>query len=152
KGVIVTHHALANFMAFMMNHFWITCRDVVVSTTPISFDIAGLELYLPLLSGAELHLVPHEIAIDGRALSRFIAAAKPALMQGTPALWQLLREASWIPDGSMQILCGGEALPPDLADFLSIAPNKVWNLYGPTETTIWSLMVAVRRGEQVTIG
>ena len=156
KGVVVTHRSLANFLAFMADHYRLRGGDVVLSTTPISFDIAGLELYLPLVTGAQLHLVPRETAIDGLALRRYLAAARPTLMQGTPALWQLLREAGWTPAEAprgLRILCGGEALPQDLGDFLSAdAHAEVWNLYGPTETTIWSLLAAVRSGSPISIG
>jgi amino acid adenylation domain-containing protein len=156
KGVVVTHGSLANFLGFMSHHYRVHGADVVLSTTPISFDIAGLELYLPLVAGAQLHLVPREIAVDGLELRRHLAAACPTLVQGTPALWQLLREAGWTPTEAprgLRILCGGEALPQDLGDFLSAdAHAEVWNLYGPTETTIWSLLAAVRSGAPISIG
>ncbi|HRC55864.1 MAG TPA: amino acid adenylation domain-containing protein, partial [Kofleriaceae bacterium] len=152
KGVVVGHGALANFLAFMAQRYRLRGGDVALSTTPISFDIAGLELYLPLVSGACLHLVPREVAVDGRALGDYVARARPSLMQGTPALWQLLREAGWRPDPALRVLCGGEAWPPDLADFLCSNGSSVWNVYGPTETTIWSTLSEVRAGEALTIG
>ncbi|MGW7304459.1 amino acid adenylation domain-containing protein [Streptomyces sp. NPDC054835] len=156
KGVVVTHRSLANFLAFMSDRYGVGEADTVLSTTPISFDIAGLELYLPLVNGATLHLVPRETAVDGAALRRRLAEAAPTLVQGTPALWQLLREAGWSPaelPAGIRLLCGGEALPQDLADFLAADGHaEVWNLYGPTETTIWSLVAPVRAGEPVTIG
>jgi pristinamycin I synthase-3/4 len=156
KGVVVPHHALANFLAFMSDHYRCHADDVVLSTTPISFDIAGLELYLPLVNGARLVLVPRDIAVDGVALRGRLTEVRPTLIQGTPALWQLLREAGWLPAEAprgLRILCGGEALPQDLGDFLSAGAHaEVWNLYGPTETTIWSLVAAVRSGEPISIG
>ncbi|WP_371669343.1 amino acid adenylation domain-containing protein [Streptomyces sp. NBC_00289] len=156
KGVVVTHRSLANFLAFMASLHEVGPGDVVLSTTPVSFDIAGLELHLPLAVGALLHLVPRDVTVDGVALRRRLAAARPTLVQGTPALWQLLREAGWDPremPAGTRLLCGGEALPQDLADFLSADGHaEVWNLYGPTETTIWSLLAPVRAGEPVTIG
>ncbi|AWS40467.1 non-ribosomal peptide synthetase [Streptosporangium sp. 'caverna'] len=155
KGVIVTHRSLANFLACLSDLFQVHSGDVVFSTTPVSFDISGLELYLPLVNGAVVHLVPRETAVDGVALRRYLAAARPTLVQGTPALWQLLREAGWSPDelpGTGRLLCGGEALPQDLADFLAAGAAEVWNLYGPTETTIWSLLAPVVAGEPVSIG
>ncbi|MFI8517800.1 amino acid adenylation domain-containing protein [Streptomyces sp. NPDC085481] len=156
KGVVVTHRSLANFLAFMTDRYGVHETDTVLSTTPISFDIAGLELYLPLVNGATLHLVPRETTVDGAALRRRLAEAGPTLIQGTPALWQLLREAGWTPadlPAGTRLLCGGEALPQDLADFLAAGGHaQVWNLYGPTETTIWSLVAPVRAGEPVTIG
>jgi amino acid adenylation domain-containing protein/non-ribosomal peptide synthase protein (TIGR01720 family) len=156
KGVVVTHHSLANFLAFMSRHYEVHAGDVALLTTPISFDIAGLELYLPLVNGATLHVVPREIAIDGVALRGYLTASRPTLVQGTPALWQLLREAGWSPDEAprpLRILCGGEAMPQDLGEFLSASARaEVWNLYGPTETTIWSLVLRVRNREPISIG
>ncbi|MEU9453923.1 amino acid adenylation domain-containing protein [Streptomyces sp. NPDC048277] len=156
KGVVVTHRSLANFLAFMASLHEVGPRDVVLSTTPVSFDIAGLELHLPLASGALLHLVPRDVTVDGVALRRRLTTARPTLVQGTPALWQLLREAGWDPrelPAGTRLLCGGEALPQDLADFLAADGHaEVWNLYGPTETTIWSLLSPVRTGEPVSIG
>jgi amino acid adenylation domain-containing protein len=156
KGVVVPHGALANFLAAMADLFPLDAGDTVVSTTPVSFDIAGLELYLPLLAGARLWLVPRSAAVDGSELRRRLDEAAPALIQGTPALWQLLREAGWSPaslPGAPRLLCGGEALPQDLADFLdSGGKAEVWNMYGPTETTVWSLAGRVRAGEPVSIG
>ncbi|MEU7423728.1 amino acid adenylation domain-containing protein [Streptomyces sp. NPDC040750] len=155
KGVIVTHRSLTNFLECLSDRFRVHSGDVVFSTTSISFDIAGLELYLPLVNGAVVHLVSRDTAVDGVALRRYLVAARPTLVQGTPALWQLLREAGWNPSElplSARLLCGGEALPQDLGDFLAAGAAEVWNLYGPTETTIWSLLAPVVAGEPVTIG
>jgi amino acid adenylation domain-containing protein/non-ribosomal peptide synthase protein (TIGR01720 family) len=155
KGVVVTHRSLANFLDCLSDRFQMHSGDVAFSTTSISFDIAGLELYLPLVNGAVVHLVPRGTAVDGVALRRCLAEGRPTLVQGTPALWQLLREAGWSPDelpGTARLLCGGEALPQDLADFLATGTAEVWNLYGPTETTIWSLLAPVAEGEPVAIG
>ncbi|MEU1145630.1 amino acid adenylation domain-containing protein [Streptomyces sp. NPDC005863] len=155
KGVVVTHRSLTNFLDCLSDRFQVHSGDVVFSTTSISFDIAGLELYLPLVNGAVVHLVPRETAVDGVALRRYLAEAGPTLVQGTPALWQLLREAGWQPaelSGAARLLCGGEALPQDLADFLATGTAAVWNLYGPTETTIWSLLAPVVAGEPVAVG
>ncbi|MCQ6555757.1 amino acid adenylation domain-containing protein [Streptomyces sp. C10-9-1] len=155
KGVVVTHRSLANFLDCLSDRFEVTSGDTVLATTSVSFDIAGLELYLPLVNGAAVHLVPRGTAVDGVALRRYLAAARPTLVQGTPALWQLLREAGWTPESlpaTARLLCGGEALPQDLADFLAAGAASVWNLYGPTETTVWSLMAEVTAGEPVSIG
>ncbi|MFJ6696345.1 amino acid adenylation domain-containing protein [Streptomyces sp. NPDC091272] len=155
KGVVVTHRSLANFLDCLTDRFQVQPGDIALSTTSISFDIAGLELYLPLVNGAVVHLVPRETIVDGVSLRRYLAKAAPTLVQGTPALWQLLREADWSPAelrATARLLCGGEALPQDLADFLAAGTASVWNLYGPTETTIWSLLAPVVAGEPVTIG
>jgi pristinamycin I synthase-3/4 len=152
KGVAITHQALSNFMQAMIKQFEVHEKDVIFSTTSTSFDIAGLEIYLPLLTGAKLQIIPRAVTLDGYQLSQRIAHFKPTLMQGTPALWQLLREAGWLPEKSMKILCGGEALPADLGEFLCATSKRVWNMYGPTETTIWSLLSQVHFGAAISIG
>jgi acyl-CoA synthetase (AMP-forming)/AMP-acid ligase II/acyl carrier protein len=103
-------------------------------------------LYLPLLVGAQLLLVGSETARDGRALAQAMARFAPTLMQATPATWRMLLEAGWRGDRQLTLLCGGEALPRDLAERLLACGAALWNLYGPTETTIWSTVQRVTSG------
>lgn len=138
KGVAVPHGALANFLRSMQREPGLTASDVVAAVTTISFDIAGLELYLPLLVGARIELVPRETAADGLALAEVLATSGASVLQATPATWRLLLEADWRPARPLRALCGGEPLPRDLADALLARVAELWNLYGPTETTIWS--------------
>jgi acyl-CoA synthetase (AMP-forming)/AMP-acid ligase II len=124
----------------------------LAAVTTVSFDIAGLEMYLPLLVGACVVMVPREVATDGRALAALLAEERVTVMQATPATWQLLREARWGGNPQFVACCGGEVLPLDLARFLLERVGVVWNLYGPTETTIWSTVGRVEPDQEVTIG
>ncbi len=137
KGVRVPHRALANFLTSMAVEPGLTADDVLLSVTTLSFDIAGLEIFLPLLVGAELVLFPGA-AVDGSELQKELARSGATVMQATPSTWRLLLEAGWSGSSSLKILIGGEAVPADLADTLRPLCREVWNMYGPTETTIWS--------------
>ena len=152
KGVQVPHGALANFLLSMRERPGLDGDDVLVAVTPISFDIAGLELYLPLLAGARVALASREDAQDGARLQRLLADSGATVMQATPATWRLLVEAGWKGDRRLKVLCGGEALPESLAGQLLERAGEVWNLYGPTETTVWSTVQPVAPGLAVTLG
>lgn len=138
KGVQVTHRALYNFLQSMQSEPGFDQADTLLAVTTISFDIAGLELFLPLISGGRVVLAPRETAIDGRALQRAIRQYGITTMQATPITWRVMLETGWKPPENFSALCGGEALPVDLSAALLTAGVKLWNLYGPTETTIWS--------------
>lgn len=153
KGVTVSHGALANFLLSMRVTPGVGESDVLAAVTTISFDIAGLELYLPLLAGARIELVPRAVASDGAALARLIDSAGISLMQATPATWRLLIDAGWRGSPRLRALCGGEALSRKLADELLDRVAELWNLYGPTETTIWSTLERIEPGPQaISIG
>jgi len=153
KGVVVSHGGLANFLASMQRDPGLDATDVLAAVTTISFDIAGLELYLPLMVGAQVELVAHETAADGLALASQLDACGATVLQATPATWRLLVEAEWAGRPALRALCGGEALPRDLADAILARTAALWNLYGPTETTIWSTLERVERGDgPITIG
>ncbi|MFC5743180.1 non-ribosomal peptide synthetase, partial [Dyella tabacisoli] len=145
KGVAVRHAGLSNFLHSMREQPGIAAGETLLACTPISFDIAALELYLPLLQGACVQIVPRAVSTDGLRLRALLDAVAPQAMQATPATWQMLREAGWQPAASLRVLCGGEALPPELASFLRQGA-ALWNLYGPTETTVWSLAEHVGDG------
>ncbi len=147
KGVAVTHSSLVNLLASMAEKPGLTARDTLLSVTTLSFDIAGLELYLPLLVGARLVLVERDDAADGHALSDRLTASRATVMQATPATWRLLLEAGWEGTPGLKALCGGEALPRDLANQLLRRSEEVWNVFGPTETTIWSSAWRVEAGD-----
>lgn len=152
KGVMVTHGALANFLRSMALEPGLKSGDVLAAVTTISFDIAGLELYLPLVTGARVLLVTREQASDGRALSALLKEHQVTVMQATPATWRMMTDTGWQPGPGFTVLCGGEALAQDLAHTLTANGAKVWNLYGPTETTIWSCRKLLKPGAQVTLG
>jgi amino acid adenylation domain-containing protein len=138
KGVQITHANLVNFLTSMQREPGIRTGDGLLAVTTLSFDIAGLELYLPLISGARLILASRAEASDGRRLSQMMQRLKPTVMQATPATWRMLIDAGWEGSPSLRVLCGGEALPGDLAAQLLPRCAELWNMYGPTETTIWS--------------
>ncbi len=106
--------------------------------TTLSFDIAFLELFLPLVVGARTVLAPRETAMDGTALVALVRSQRATIMQATPAMWRAMVDAGWSAEDRLRVLSGGEALSLDLARALVTRSNEVWNLYGPTETTVWS--------------
>jgi amino acid adenylation domain-containing protein len=138
KGVKVPHRALVNFLTTMGETPGIESSDVLTAVTTLSFDIAGLELFLPLINGAKLHLVSRDTAADGLALIRSIEKCGATMMQATPGTWRIMLDAEWKGKPDLKILCGGEAFPQDLVKELISRSKEVWNMYGPTETTIWS--------------
>ena len=147
KGVQIGHAALANFLLTMGEEPGITADDVFLAVTTISFDIAGLELYLPLITGGRIELVPRDAAADGFALRRLVEETAPTILQATPATWRLLLAADWRGPLPRRLFCGGEALSGELAERLLATGAELWNLYGPTETTIWSTVSQVHQAE-----
>lgn len=153
KGVQVCHRSLVNFLVSMRLVPGLAKQDTLLAVTTISFDIAALELYLPLIVGAKLVLASRETAIDGYKLKRTLETARITVMQATPATWRLVLEAGWQGSDHLKILCGGEALPRDLAMELLKRTSSVWNMYGPTETTVWSTVSRiVADNGPITIG
>jgi amino acid adenylation domain-containing protein len=153
KGVEVPHRAVVNFLTSMAETPGFTAGDVLLAVTTLSFDIAGLELWLPLTVGGRVEVASREEASDGRALAARLAASGVTVLQATPATWRLLLEAGWVNAAGVRLLCGGEALPRELADKLLAGGGTLWNVYGPTETTIWSTVERVTAGPAaITIG
>src|SRR6266568_2635217 len=138
KGVQIEHRALTNFLCSTRREPGITVSDILLSVTTLSFDISGLELFLPLICGGSLVIAPRDATIDGQLLKDFIAASGATVMQATPATWRMLIDAGWTGSARLRVLCGGEALSRDLANDLLARCGELWNMYGPTETTIWS--------------
>ncbi len=147
KGVQVPHGALTNFLQSFRQSLGIKASDALLAVTTLSFDIAGLELFLPLIVGARIELASRDEAADGVRLATRIAAAGVTFLQATPATWRLLLETGWPGQPDLTLLCGGEALPRALADRLLPKGRALWNLYGPTETTIWSSAWKVEAGD-----
>lgn len=159
KGVQILHSALVNFLSAMRLSPGLTQADTFLSVTPLSFDIAALELYLPLIVGARVVVVSREVAADGTRLLERLASSGATIMQATPATWRMLLAAGWQGSESLKILCGAETLNRELAIQLRERGTELWNLYGPTETTIWSTAYKVdsqksdfRAGEVISIG
>ena len=153
KGVEIPHRALVNFLWSIRQEPGCTAHDVMLSVTTLSFDIAGLELYVPLLVGARVEIASRAVAMDGRQLRDLCETIEPTIMQATPATWRMLVEAGWQGSKTLTVLCGGEALSHDLAASLLKRSASLWNMYGPTETTIWSTIEKIERSDQeITIG
>lgn len=147
KGVQIEHHSVVNFIESMQREPGLDANDTLVAVTTLSFDIAGLELYVPLSVGARIVIASRAVASDGARLGALLAASHATVMQATPVTWRLLLQQDWRGDPGLKILVGGEALPRPLADALLECGREVWNLYGPTETTIWSTVYRVTPGE-----
>jgi amino acid adenylation domain-containing protein len=138
KGVQISHRSLVNFLISMQSSPGLRAEDMLLAITTVAFDIAALELYLPLTVGARVMLVTRETGADGYKLRQFVERSAPTVMQATPATWRLLLEAGWQGDKELKALCGGEAMPRELALELLKRVASLWNMYGPTETTVWS--------------
>ncbi len=153
KGVQITHGALANLLQSMRRLLSINERDALLAVTTLSFDIAALEIFLPLIVGARVELIDRDVAADGARLVGRLNDPGITFLQATPATWRLLLEAGWQGQPALTMLCGGEALPRALADRLLDKGAALWNVYGPTETTIWSSACRVEAGETpISIG
>lgn len=152
KGVQISHSALVNFLWSMRSWPGIEPRDCVLAETSLSFDIAGVEIYLPLIVGAQVKLLSSEAAKDSAQLLQGVKDGV-TIMQATPATWSLLLESEWQGSPGLKAFCGGEALHSDLAKKLIDRCDSLWNLYGPTETTIWSLGERIEdNGVPISIG
>lgn len=152
KGVVVAHGAMENLLASMSIEPGLSCSDRLVAVTTLSFDIAVLELLLPLCVGAEVVLASRATAVDGRALRVLLESSGATVMQATPSTWRLLIEAGWQGTTDFKAMVGGEALAGELAVQLLKRSGQLWNMYGPTETTVWSSCWKVRSDRAMSIG
>jgi len=149
KGVAVSHGALLNFLSSMRSRPGMAASDVLAAVTTISFDIAALELYLPLLVGARIEMVSRQIATDARRLAKLLVSSGATFLQATPATWRMLLEVDWSGGAGFCALCGGEPMSRGLADAVLTRVGELWNLYGPTETTVWSTLDRVEHDSAV---
>jgi len=147
KGVEIPHRAVTNFLASMRREPGLTAGDTLLAVTTLSFDIAVLELFLPLTVGARVVVAGRGVAADSAALADLLVVSGATMMQATPAAWRLLLHADWPGDPRLTALCGGEALPRALANQMLGRCAVLWNMYGPTETTVWSTLWRVELGE-----
>jgi amino acid adenylation domain-containing protein len=153
KGVEISRGAFANFLQSMANEPGLSSRDRVVAITTTTFDIAGLELFLPLYVGATIVVADKETATDPAQLNALFERSDISLMQATPATWRLLLDAGFRGREGLRMLCGGEAMSLALAKRLLACGAELWNVYGPTETTVWSTLERIEPGvERITIG
>lgn len=153
KAVQVSHRSIVNCLYSIRHKLGFTENDTLLAVTTFSFDIAALELFLPLLNGARVVLANRDEILDGKQLADRVVSSGVTMMQAIPSIWKLLLDAGWRGCEKFKILCGGEVLSRHLADRLLDGGAAVWNLYGPTETTIWSTMAKIEPGEgSVLIG
>ncbi|MDC0774070.1 amino acid adenylation domain-containing protein, partial [Streptomyces sp. HD] len=153
KGVGVPRKALTNLLLAMRDRLGVTAEDRLLSVTTVMFDISNLELYLPLVTGGAVVLAGREQVRDPRELVTLLEQRKITLMQATPSVWQMVVDVMPGRSSDLHVLTGGEALSADLAARLTSRAGRVTNLYGPTETTIWSLAADIEPGaDSVTIG
>lgn len=153
KGVVLPNRAVVNFLLSMKNSPGMLESDRLLAITTLSFDIAVLELYLPLLAGATVVIAPREAVLDGEMLQEVLQKNRITIMQATPASWQILLESGWKPKGEFKALCGGEAMPRSLCDALLQRGAELWNMYGPTETCVWSCVEKMKAGQdKILIG
>jgi amino acid adenylation domain-containing protein len=152
KGVQIPHGALTNFLCAMRDRPGFGAEDSIVALTTICFDISILELFLPLTVGAAVVIADEETTRDGRLLLSLIQRSGVRVLQATPTTWRLLLDAGWDGSPRLRMLSGGEPLPTDLARQLLARGPELWNMYGPTETTIWSAAQRIGADATVTIG
>jgi amino acid adenylation domain-containing protein len=145
KGVMIEHAALLNELQSMAEEPGFTSSDVILAIATISFDIAGIELLLPLTVGGRAVIASRVVARDPGRLLELLRTSRATVMQATPATWRMLVQSGWTGQGDLKILTGGEKLSRDLADALVDRAGSVWNVYGPTETTIWSTVGRVEK-------
>ncbi len=153
KGIAVARQALSNLLQSMAHEPGFAAADRLLALTTMTFDIAGLEMFLPLWAGGSLQIGSRETALDPLVLRRTLERNPITVLQATPTTWRLLVESGWAGTSGLRMFCGGEALAPELARALVTRGAELWNLYGPTEATIWSTAKRLEPGfERVTIG
>jgi amino acid adenylation domain-containing protein len=153
KGVQIEHRSAVNLLNAVRQQPGLTDQDTLLSVTSLSFDVAVSEIFLSLSVGARLVLVSREVATDGIQLLKTLTTTGVTFMQPTPATWRLLLAAGWQGNSQMKLISTGEALSRELANQLLPKGAEIWNLYGPTEITIWATGCQVEPGEgPISIG
>lgn len=153
KGVEVCHGAVVNLLTDNIRRMEMTPKDRWLAVTTLSFDIAVLEMLLPLVSGGTVVIAQREDVTDGAQLMELLQATRATALQATPVTWRMLLEQDFHPEMGFKMMCGGEAWTPSMADQLLAHGGRLWNMYGPTETTVWSSITEVERGmARMTIG
>jgi amino acid adenylation domain-containing protein len=153
KGVMIAHQSLVNAVWAGQRFLSINASDTWVAVASFCFDVAAFELYSPLIAGAKLVIAPQEVVRDGKRLAALMQSSGATIANFTPATWQILLGSQGQRQPHLRILCGGEALSKDLASRLLAHSDCIWNLYGPTETTIYSTIYRVTTaGKSPAIG
>ena len=144
KGVTISHDSLANLLHSFLQKPGFTSSDRMLAVSPISFDIATLDMFLPLLAGGTVVIADRLVASDPFRLAAMLKNFEITVLQATPATWRLLQSSGWEGRPALKMISGGEALPRDLANRLLTLGAELWNCYGPTETTIYSGIVRIQ--------
>lgn len=152
KGVMVSHPSVVNFLQSMSSEPGITKEDKLLAVTTYIFDISVLELFLPLTSGAVLALADEEMIKSPEILTQWMEDQDISIMQATPTFWQMLLTAGWEGKKDLKVLSGGEALLDSVFMPLKEQVGEVWNMFGPTETTIWSTRANLTHSDKIHIG
>lgn len=147
KGVQIQHRSFVNLLWSFKKDITFSESDNLLAITTVSFDIAGLELFLPLINGAKLVIASKDDGVNPTKLKEYFETKNISTFQATPATFKMLQSADWNPDKQLKLLVGGEAVSTDLAHYLTSVCNNVWNVYGPTETTIWSTCYKIPKTE-----
>lgn len=152
KGVAISERNLANFLVSMRVSPGFRAGECMLALTPVSFDISILELFLPLVCGGSLHVVPDQVRMSAELLGDVLNRGQVDVVQATPSTWRSLQQAGWCASGELRVLCGGEALDRDLAQYLLEQTGQLYNMYGPTEATIWAGCCRVTEAGRVSLG
>ncbi|MDG2170625.1 MAG: amino acid adenylation domain-containing protein, partial [Opitutales bacterium] len=152
KGTVVNHGSVVNLIEHGISRPGITARDTFLSVASFSFDISVFEMFGPLSVGAELILPAEEERNDVTRLVALLERHSVTVMHGTPSLWKVMVASGWKGKSSIKILTGGENLTSELAQDLMDRSGALWNLYGPTETTIFSTANHVKSSDDVSLG
>ena len=153
KGVVVSHKSVSNFLNSMADKPGMDATDTLLAVTSISFDIHVLELFLPLIVGGKVFIANTEMTKNPHELAKVIEEHAISIMQATPATWKMLLNEGWTPANKLKVLCGGEALSSHVAEqILEKGNTALWNMYGPTESTVWSCIKEIKAGENINIG
>jgi amino acid adenylation domain-containing protein len=152
KGVELKHRGVVNFLNSMAHEPGFTNQDKIVALTTISFDIAVLELLLPITVGGRVVIAKRQAATDPEALARLLRRSGATIVQATPATWRMLIDSGWEGQKDIKLLVGGESLSPELAEQLLKRCRTLWNMYGPTETTVWSATARITSTGCISIG
>ena len=152
KGVEIEHRAVVNMLKSMQRRPGLGSEDRLLAITTLTFDIAVLEIFLPLVCGARVVIAPSSAAGDAAELADLIRECGATVLQATPSTLRILLDAGWSGERSLKILCGGEAWTAQLAKGILERCGSLWNMYGPTETTVWSAVRKVEAGQPIVIG
>ena len=152
KGVLVEHRNAVSFLRAFGLDVRVGPEDVVLGATTLSFDPSVVEIFLPLMHGAQIVIADRETTLDPARLSELVRASGVTLMQATPITWRMLIDFGWTGEPGLTALYGGEAMAPQLVAQLCRTCRAVWNIYGPTETTVWATVQHVDPDRNLSSG